>query len=371
MCFILKEHRLQQLTEWIKEENLSACFLTSTPNVFYISGFYTDPHERLLGLLAFPDHEPALVCPNMEVEQVKKTGWNYGIIGYNDTDDPWRKVQEYMTQRSISVEKLAVEQEHMTVARLHKVQAMFPQAAIASAEDKMFQLRLIKDDEEVSILKEAAKLADFGVEVGIHHLKKGVTEQELVAVIEYELKKKGISQMSFSTMALAGEKTAAPHGKPGLDRVKDGDLILFDLGVVLNGYCSDITRTVAFGSINDQQQEIYETVLKAQLAAVDICKPGIEIGQIDIAARSIITEKGYGDFFTHRIGHGLGIEVHEYPSMNETNTMKLQKGMVFTIEPGIYKPQVGGVRIEDDILVTDSGVELLTSYPKDLQIIKA
>ena len=366
----MKEHRLQQLVEWLKQEDLSGCFLTSTPNVFYISGFFTDPHERLLGLLAFPNSEPAIVCPNMEVEQVKKTGWAYGIVGYNDTDDPWQKVQEYVKQQGVTIEKLAVEQEHMTVARLHKLEKIFPGLKLASAEDKMYQLRLVKDAEEISILREAAKLADFGVEVGVHHLKKGVTEQELVATIEFELKKKGISQMSFSTMALTGLKTAAPHGKPGVDQVKEGDLVLFDLGVVLNGYCSDITRTVAFGNVGEQQQEIYETVWKAQLAAVDICKPGVEIGQIDRTARSIITESGFGEFFTHRIGHGLGIEVHEYPSMNETNTMKLQNGMTFTIEPGIYKPGVGGVRIEDDILVTESGIELLTSYPKELQIIK-
>ncbi|CAG9619627.1 M24 family metallopeptidase [Sutcliffiella rhizosphaerae] len=367
----MKEYRLHQLVEWLKDEDLSACFLTSTPNVFYISGFYTNPHERLLGLLAFPNSKPAIVCPNMEVTQVKKSGWKFDIVGYDDTDDPWQKVQEYITRLGLSIDKIAVEQEHMSIARLHKLQGIFPDASLASAEDKMFQLRLIKDEEEISILREAAKLADFGVEVGVHHLKNGVTEQELVAVIEYELKKKGISQMSFSTMALTGEKTAAPHGKPGLDTVKDGDLVLFDLGVVLNGYCSDITRTVAFGNVNEKQQEIYETVLKAQLAAVEACKPGVEIGQIDRTARSVITDHGYGEFFTHRIGHGLGIEVHEYPSMNATNTMTLQKGMTFTIEPGIYKPGVGGVRIEDDILVTESGIELLTSYPKDLKIIKA
>ncbi|MFE7063907.1 M24 family metallopeptidase [Sutcliffiella sp. NPDC057660] len=367
----MKEQRLEQLVNWVKEENLSACFLTSTPNVFYLTGFYTDPHERLLGLLVFPDSEPAIVCPNMEREQVKNSGWTYGIIGYDDTDDPWEKVKEDVEKRNVTIEKLAIEQEHMTVSRFQKLQEIFPQAAFTSAEVKMYELRLTKDEDEISILREAAKLADFGVEVGVHNIKKGRTEQELVAIIEYELKKKGISQMSFSTMALAGEKTASPHGKPGLETIQHGDLVLFDLGVVLNGYCSDITRTVAFGDVGEKQQDIYETVLKAQTSTLEICKPGVEIGLIDRTARSIITEKGYGEYFTHRIGHGLGIEVHEYPSMNATNTMKLQKGMAFTVEPGIYKPSVGGVRIEDDILVTESGIEILTSYPKDLQIIKA
>ncbi|WP_096152982.1 MULTISPECIES: M24 family metallopeptidase [Bacillus] len=366
----MKEQRLHNLVEWMKTEDISASFLTSTPNVFYLSGFYTDPHERLLGLLVFPNHDPILICPGMEVEQVRQTGWKFDVIGYSDTDNPWIMIKEVVAQRGVTIQKLAVEEEHMIVSRFKNVQSIFPDATFTSAEEKMYQLRIVKDEEEKEILREAAKLADFGVEVGVHFLQKGRTEQELVATIEYELKKKGISQMSFSTMALSGVKTASPHGKPSGDKVNDGNLVLFDLGVVLNGYCSDITRTVAFGEINEKQKEIYETVLKAQLAAVEVCKPGTEIGLIDRTARSIITEHGYGQYFTHRIGHGLGIEVHEYPSMNETNTMLLQEGMAFTIEPGIYVPNVGGVRIEDDILVTESGVELLTKYPKELQIIK-
>lgn len=175
--------------------------------------------------------------------------------------------------------------------------------------------------------------------------------------------------MSFSTMVLTGAKTADPHGSPGLTEIMPGDFVLFDLGVVLDGYCSDITRTVAFKKINDEQRRIYETVLGAQHAALAICNAGTRIGDIDQAARNFITNAGYGEYFPHRIGHGLGIDVHEFPSMSENNNDLLQEGTVFTVEPGIYIPNVGGVRIEDDIVVTKDGYTSLTSYPKELIIV--
>jgi Xaa-Pro dipeptidase len=192
---------------------------------------------------------------------------------------------------------------------------------------------------------------------------------EVLAKIEYELKKKGIREMSFSTMVLFGEKSGDPHGNPGERKLKAGDIVLFDLGVVLDGYCSDITRTVAYKSISEKQKDIYNTVLKAELASIEASKPGTRIGDLDKVARDIITDAGYGDYFPHRIGHGIGINVHEFPSMSHLNEGILKEGMVYTIEPGIYLPGIGGVRIEDDILVTADGCETLTEFPKELQIV--
>jgi len=170
-------------------------------------------------------------------------------------------------------------------------------------------------------------------------------------------------------MVLFGEKTGEAHGNPGLRTLKPGDMVLFDLGVVLDGYCSDITRTVAYKSINDKQKEIYETVQRAEQEALEASKPGTRIGDLDMVARNIITEAGYGEYFLHRLGHGLGISVHEFPSMSRNNDDVLQEGMVYTIEPGIYIPGLGGVRIEDDVIITKDGYETLTKYPKELQII--
>ncbi|MDR4889229.1 Xaa-Pro peptidase family protein [Fredinandcohnia sp. QZ13] len=358
--------RLQQLSSWLKEKDITCSFITSTPNVFYLTNFYTDPHERLLGLFVFQDEEPILICPNMELAQARNAGWQYEIIGFSDTDNPWELIQNSLSKRNVNVSTLALEKEHLTVERFEQIQKLFPSTSFVSAEEKLHTLRMIKEEQEVSILQEAAKLADYGVEVGVEAIAEGKTELDVLATIEFELKKKGIRQMSFDTMVLTGLKTAAPHGKPGLETIKKGDFVLFDLGVVLDGYCSDITRTVAVGEISDQQREVYNTVLKAQLAAVDACQPGTRVGDIDVAARSIISNAGYGEYFTHRIGHGLGIDVHEFPSMNETNDMLLQKGMVFTIEPGIYVPEIGGVRIEDDMIITTDGAKTLTNFPKEL-----
>jgi len=361
--------RLQQLSSWLKQNDISLSFITSTPNIFYLSKFYSNPHERLLALVIFPNEEPILVCPKMEVLQAKQAGWEYEIIGYSDVDNPWELIAKSVQKLGISVERIAIEKEHINVERYEQIQKYFPNASFLSTEEKLRTLRMIKDEHEITILRQAAELADFGVEVGVKALSEGKTELEIIAEIEYELKKKGVREMSFGTMVLTGEKTAAPHGVPGLTAVKTGDFVLFDLGVVLDGYCSDITRTIVFGKPSTQQKEIYETVLQAQTAAIDVCKPGEAIGNIDKAAREIIEQAGYGEYFTHRVGHGLGIDVHEYPSMNSTNAMQLQAGMVFTIEPGIYVPAIGGVRIEDDVLVTTDGAELLTKFPKNLQCI--
>ncbi|TKD67484.1 M24 family metallopeptidase [Pseudalkalibacillus hwajinpoensis] len=363
--------RLTKFTEWLTEQNQDFAFLHSPSNVFYLTNFHCEPHERLLGLFVVPNHEPFLVCPGMEESQARDAGWQYDIIGYSDSEEPFDFIHEALKARGIQNPKSAsIEKSTLAYERVEKLQNHFSEIGFHSAELGLNELRLIKDEKEIEILREAASLADFGVQTGVEALQEGITEMEVLATIEFELKKKGIREMSFSTMVLFGEKSGQPHGNPGQRKLKTGDLVLFDLGVVLNGYCSDITRTVAFGNINEKQKEIYETVLRAQNESLSISKPGTRLGDIDLAARNVISEAGYGDFFPHRIGHGIGIEVHEYPSMSEKNDSLLQKGMTYTIEPGIYLPEVGGVRIEDDVLVTDNGYETLTKYPKELQIIR-
>ncbi|WP_216831614.1 M24 family metallopeptidase [Alkalihalobacterium elongatum] len=362
--------RLHNLTNWVKENDYTYAFIQSKYNVFYLSNFRSEPHERLLGLVIFPEKEPFLICPNMEKASAKASGWEGEIVGYNDSDDVWGLFQKAIKERVTEVETIAIEKEVLSFSRSEQLLSLFPTAKFVSADDKLRTLRMIKDEKEISILREAAKLADFGVEVGINEIGKGKNEMEIIATIEYELKKKGIREMSFSTMVLSGAKSAEPHGHPGLKEIVPGDFVLFDLGVVFEGYCSDITRTVAYQSVNEKQRYIYDTVLQAQTLSLSISKPGTRIGDIDKIARDYIVNAGYGEYFTHRIGHGLGIEVHEFPSMSENNNDKLVSGMVYTIEPGIYVPQIGGVRIEDDVFVTANHSECLTAFPKDLQIIK-
>lgn len=366
----MREQRLEMVTKWLKEKDTDAAFIHSAENVFYLTNFLTDPHERLMGLFVFKDSEPFFICPGMETSQAKDAGWGQELIGYGDHEDPWEIIQKAIHKRSggkaLSV---AVEKDLLSYSRAENLMSSAGASALLSIEELMNGLRLIKDEKEISILEKAAELADFGVKTGVEALKEGISEMDVIAEIEYQLKRKGVSQMSFSTMVLFGEKSGQPHGNPGLETLKKGDLVLFDLGVVLDGYCSDITRTVAFDHINDKQKEIYDTCLKANQAALDASKPGTRIGDLDLAARKVIEDAGFGDYFPHRLGHGLGISVHEYPSMAYTNDHGLKEGMVYTVEPGIYLPGVGGVRIEDDVLVTKEGYRTLTKFPKQLQII--
>lgn len=363
-------HKLQSISTWMKQEQIDFCFLTNPDSVFYVSGFLSNPHERLLGVALFQDADPFLVCPAMEKEDATQAGFPYDIIGYSDIENPWEKIQLLVQQRNRKVERIAIEKEHLNVERYEILSSLFPHAHFVSAEDKLRKLRMVKDDKELSTLREACALADYAIEVGVSELAVGKSELEILAAIEFALKKKGVSHMSFDTMVLTGKNGASPHGTPGLTKIQSGDLVLFDLGVVVDGYCSDITRTVAFGEITEEQNRIYQTVLQAQLAAVAATKAGVTSAMVDLAARDLIREAGYGDYFPHRLGHGLGISVHEYPSITETNQLVLEAGMVFTIEPGVYVPGVAGVRIEDDVLVTKEGVEVLTKYPKELLYIK-
>jgi len=363
-------NRLTLFKQWLQASDIPLAFVTSTENVFHLSGFHSDPHERLLSLAVFPHAEPILICPKMEVQDARNTGWEHEIIGYTDIENPWTMIQKAVGDRNVKTTKIAIEKEHLNVERYEKIQTHFNQPMLVSAEEKLRELRMIKDNKELAIIREACKLADFAVEIGVNEIQEGKTEMDVLAAIEYELKRKGINEMAFSTMVLTGKNAASPHGTPGHTKIQKGDLVLFDLGVVYEGYCSDITRTVAYYDINDKQKEIYDTVLQAQLKAIEASKPGALCKDIDLAARNYIASKGYGDYFPHRLGHGLGISVHEYPSLTETNELPLQEGMVYTIEPGIYVPEVAGVRIEDDVYVTANGCEILTNFPKTLQVIK-
>lgn len=361
--------RIDQFAHWLNEQSIDTAILTSTENVFYFSKFYSDPHERLLAIVLFPNAEPFLVCPQMEVETAKQAGFEQTIIGYSDTEDPWDKIKKEINNRTNTVHKIAIEKSHMNVERFETLLKAFPSAKFIQAEEKLNSLRMIKDADELQKLRRACELADFAIEVGVNEIKEGVTELSVVAAIEYELKKKGIEQMSFATTVLTGPKAASPHGSPDLTKIKKGDFVLFDLGVIYEGYCSDITRTIAFGDIDKENILVYETVRKAQEASVLASKPGITCSELDLTARRVIAEAGYGEYFTHRLGHGLGISVHEYPSVTETNELVLLEGMVYTIEPGIYIPGKVGVRIEDSVAVTKNGVEVLTKYPKALQFV--
>ncbi|MCW1928518.1 M24 family metallopeptidase [Bhargavaea beijingensis] len=361
--------KLKEIRMHLEENGIDLALVTTPDNVFYLSGFKSEPHERLLAVAVFRDAEPFIIAPKMEVPDVKAAGWTGESVGHEDTDDAWLIVEQAIRNRGITPSRIAIEKSHLNVERFERVKELYPEASFTGLDSKLNAMRNIKDETELEKLRKAAELADYAIGVGCREIAEGKTELEILTAIEFEMKKKGVSHMSFDTMVLSGKKTASPHGTPGDRKIRKGDFILFDLGVVWEGYCSDITRTVAFGEPTEEMRNIYETVKRAEQAAVDAVKPGVRAMDLDKVSRDVITEAGYGEYFTHRLGHGLGISVHEFPSLHGSNEMELQEGMVFTIEPGIYHPDITGVRIEDDVVVTANGVEVLTKFPKELQII--
>src|SRR5690606_19918481 len=281
--------RLEAFQNWLVEEKIDVAILTSSENVFYYSNFFSDPHERVLAIVLFQNEAPFLVCPQMEVETARAAGFDQTIIGYKDTENAWDKVTAEIDKRVSQVNRVAVEKTHMNMERYEILQKAYPNSQFISAEEKLNQLRTIKDQVEIEKLRKACELADYAIEVGVNAIKEGISELEIVAAIEYEMKKKGVQKMSFETTVLAGAKAASPHGVPGMATVKKGDFVLFDLGIVYEGYCSDITRTVAFGDVSEENRKVYDTVLQAQLAAVEASRPGITCAELDQTARKMIS----------------------------------------------------------------------------------
>ncbi|BAS45866.1 Xaa-Pro dipeptidase [Staphylococcus schleiferi] len=349
--------KLDQLVQALNENEADAAWISHPINIFYFTGYKSDPHERLFALLVRKDGEPILFCPQLEVEEVKNSPFEGQIIGYLDTENPFDKHQNHY-------DKLLIEESHLTVQRYRALKEAFKTKTFAPIDQAIKQLRNVKTDDEIKALAEAAQLADKCMEIGKAFLKVGVTEREVVNHIENEIKRYGVSEMSFDTMVLFGDHAAAPHGTPGDRRLKNDEYVLFDLGVIYKHYCSDITRTIPFGNPDQKAQEIYQIVLQAETEAIELIQPGVKISDLDRKARGIIENAGFGEYFPHRLGHGLGLEAHEYQDISHTNDHLLEAGMVLTIEPGIYVPGVAGVRIEDDILVTEHGYVRLSNYPK-------
>ena len=316
--------KIKEIKKVLQKEDADAAWITTPLNIFYFTGYRSEPHERLFALLIPSNEEPVLFCPKMEVEEVKQS--------------PFKRQRELTKAFNI---------EHYQ-----------------DVDQSIKDLRNIKSEDEIINIKKAAALADKCIEIGKSFLKEGVEEREVVNHIENEIKKYGVNEMSFDTMVLFGDHAASPHGTPGDRKLQQNEFVLFDLGVVYHHYCSDMTRTIHFGTPNKEAQNIYNIVLKAETEAIKSIKPGVTIKDIDKIARDIIEEAGYGDYFPHRLGHGLGLEEHEYQDISSVNNNQLEAGMVITIEPGIYVPHVAGIRIEDDILVTENGYEILTQYEK-------
>ncbi|MGT2929116.1 M24 family metallopeptidase [Streptococcus dentasini] len=355
--------KLTHIRNYLVQNQSRLAIISDPVTVKYLTGFECDPHERQLFLFIYSDQEPILFLPELEVARARQTV-KFEVIGYNDAENPWQKIRLSLPRIDSNI--IYIEFDHLNVTKFNGLQSVFL-GRFDNITPLIQEMRLIKSPEELNKLLVAGVYADYAVKVGFDNIRAGRTEMDLVAQIEYELKKKGIRQVSFDTLVLTGNNAANPHGISGTNRIQNDALLLFDLGVVCEGYTSDISRTVAIGRPDQFKEDIYKICLEAQLTAQEVIKPGVTAGEVDAAARRVIEKAGYGDYFNHRLGHGLGIEVHEYPSIMAGSDLVLQEGMCFSVEPGIYIPGRVGVRIEDCGSVGKDGFQPFTQTPKKLQ----
>ncbi|MBM7635661.1 M24 family metallopeptidase [Streptococcus saliviloxodontae] len=355
--------KLSTIRHFLHQNQAKIAIFSDPVTINYLTGFYCDPHERQLFLFVYEDREPLLFVPALEVARASAQV-DFPVFGYVDSENPWQKIKEGLP--SIDSDFVYAEFNHLNVTKFQGLQSVFS-GQFKNLTPTIETMRLIKSQDEIDKMLVAGKWADVAVQIGFDHIKKGNTETDIIAQIEFELKKQGVSHMSFETMVLTGNNAANPHGIPGTNPVEDNALLLFDLGVLYNGYTSDMTRTVAVGQPNQFQKDIYNLCLEAQLTAQEFIKPGVTASEVDAAARQVIEKAGYGEYFNHRLGHGLGMDVHEFPSIMAGNDLVIQEGMCFSVEPGIYIPGKVGVRIEDCGYVTKSGFEVFTKTPKELQ----
>lgn len=355
--------RRKKLVQLIKEKNLDAVVIVPGPNMYYFTGLKQKQSERLNLAVLTKEDELLFIVPQVELSKVESETEGR-IFWYTDEQGANKAVSEFKSNIG-TLGKVGIEYGNMRVNELKAVEALeaFSIEDISSLIDS---LRMYKDENEIEKVKKAVSIVEESLHVTLEFIKPGVNELEIAAQLEYEMRKRGSEGTPFGTIVASGYRAALPHGRASNKTIEKGELIILDFGSIYEGYVADITRTVAVGEVSDELKEIYAIVKEAQQAAVNIVKPGITCHEVDEAARKVIRDKGYGEFFTHRTGHGIGLSGHEEPYMMQSNDLVLKAGMTFTIEPGIYRPNKGGVRIEDNIVITESGCVNLMSYTKDL-----
>lgn len=359
------QQRRNTLRTQAQNENLQYVWIKDPANVFYYTGFLSDPHERFMAYIQnIASGEVFFFVPALDVTAAKQVSDIDNIIGIADTDDPLTIVQH--TCGTIKG-NIGIESKVLSHYLATSFQYVFAETTFVDFQPVINKQRLQKSPEEIEALQLAIDLIEKVLAEGIKQIKIGMTEAEVVAELEFLMRKFGADGPSFGTIVLSGKKAALPHGIPDESTIKNGDLLLIDFGVIKDGYCSDITRTFAIGDVDERQKAIYEIVKQANETAIASIQANQPLQLFDQAARDVIEGKGYSEYFTTRVGHGLGIEVHEEPSIHGRNVELSSPGMVFTIEPGIYIPNDIGVRIEDIIYMKEDGnVDVLTSFPKEL-----
>lgn len=339
-------------------EKCDALLISSPHNLRYFSGFAGGEGYCVLS----PKSKSILVDSRYTVE-AKRECPEFEVIEFGGGN--LYELLKKLLERD-NVKTLGYEDLYMTVSEYDRLFKKLDNVSAMPMGAELESLRSIKTESEINLLREAEKIGDMAFKEVLPLIKTGMTENELAAEIEYRMRKLGASGTSFETIAVSGKRSAMPHGKPSEKKLEHGDFVTMDFGCVYKGYCSDMTRTVVMCEASEKQIEIYNTVLKAQLAGLDAIASGVCARDADGAARRVIEDAGYGECFGHSLGHGVGLLIHEQPSLSARSDVILKENMVVTCEPGIYVSDFGGVRIEDMVVVGKGGCENLTSSDKKL-----
>ncbi len=358
----MKEERLKRVLQEMIKNNLSQMIVTETASVFYLTGTWINSGERLMALYINTNGDKKFI-----VNELFPVNSDLGceILYYNDTKSPLNLLKGIINNNEI----LGVDKDfkaHFLIGLMERKAAK----SFINGSPIIDRIRMIKDLEEINLMREASKINDLVVENIIKEIKSGISEKYISNRLGELYEESGAEGFSFDPIVAFGENGANPHYETGRCVLEKGKGILIDTGCVKNHYCSDMTRTVFFKEATKHQQEIYNIVLEANINAIEKVKPGVRFCDIDNAARNTIEKYGYGQYFTHRTGHSIGIEVHDFGDVSAVNESELEPGMIFSVEPGIYLPGDMGVRIEDLVLVTENGYERLNSLSKELQIVK-
>lgn len=351
--------RISRLGAAIAGAGVDLLLVTSAISMKYLTG-WGNPSKRFSGLLISPAGLSALVVPALEVGEASHTG--LPLFPWKDGTNPFKALADAAASLQASGSVLGVEKESIPLGTYEQVAAALQVQENRDISGYIGTLRAHKDEAELALMQQAADILNPALDTALAHIKPGMTELEIASLLERAMQAAGAEGVAFDTHVLTGARAALPHGGPTQARVQAGDVVLMDFGAMVGGYRSDITRCVSVGAWNPKMAEIYDIVLAAHDAAIAAAKPGVTYSEIDQAARGVIEAAGYGQYFTHRTGHGLGMEVHEEPYVVGGNVKVAEPGHVVTIEPGIYVPDVGGIRIEDDIVITAHGCRVITSW---------
>lgn len=340
----------------MKSAGIPAFLITNRADQFYLTGFTGEDG----GALITPRDVYLLTDSRFATSSKQEAPWAKRIFRKFTLEQELEKLA-----RKLRMRKLGIQPEHLPVATCAAYRKAVRPARVVAAPDILGSMRKRKGPEEIPLFRTAIRVAEKAFLNTIRTIRVGQTEREIAARLEYEMALLGAERPAFDSIVAEGANAALPHAVPGKRKVKKGSHILLDWGARCDWYCSDLTRVVFMGRPPRRILEIYKITLEAQLTGIDAIRPGARMCDVDAVARSHIKRAGYGRYFGHGLGHGLGLEVHEAPSLSWRSTAELEPGMVVTVEPGIYLPGVGGVRIEDDVLVTERGCRVLSGLTKD------